>query len=267
VHDPKSTFPGDSEVERRVVERTSALEASNTQLAREVEERRTAEQQIKALFRRLILAQEEERRRIARDIHDQIGQQMTALRMSLSALRTKAAGLAIEELVARAERLAEELDDSVDLLTIELRPAVLDHFGLTAALENLVSRWTEQSGIEATLDVRGRDAGRLPYDVEFHLYRLVQEALQNVAKHAAATKVRVMLQRDSGRVALTIGDNGRGFDPQALDDSGGGLGLLAMRERATLAGGDFDVQTGRGKGTTIRVRVPVGGPGRARAER
>ena len=241
---------------RRAAE--NALAAANTSLEAEVCERRAAEDQIKALFRRLVTTQEEERQRIARDIHDQVGQQITALRMNLEAVRSR---LGVEpsliEQVERMQRLAEELDRSIDFLTWELRPAALDHLGLPAALHSLVSGWSERFGIAAEFEASGTDGLRLASNVEANLYRLAQEALHNVLKHSGASHVSVFLEHLGDRVVLVIEDNGRGFRP-ADGRPSGHLGLVSMRERATLVGGEFDVESAPGEGTSVLIRVPVG---------
>ncbi|MCA1614499.1 MAG: PAS domain-containing protein, partial [Acidobacteria bacterium] len=166
------------EMEGRVRERTSELAEANVSLKAEVRERRGAEERVKSLLRQLVTVQEEERRRIARDIHDQMGQQMTALRMSLESLRANYNGQTeLAEQCARASSLAEELDQSVGFLTWELRPAALDHLGLSAALANLVSGWSERYRLPAEYHASGVDDLGLSPDAEINLYRLAQEAL------------------------------------------------------------------------------------------
>jgi len=230
------------------------LRRLNDELERRVAER-TA--QITALFKRLVSVQEDERRRIARDIHDHLGQQMTALRLNLEALGARASRRPeVLGQVQRTQRIAEELDQSVDFLTWELRPAALDQLGLPAALRHLVAGWSERFGIGAGVDVSDGDGARLPADVEANLYRIAQEALHNVFKHARATHVLVRLDRHDGETVLAITDDGRGFEPPpAIDPSDGGLGLVGMRERATLAGGRLEIASTPEAGTTIVVRV------------
>jgi signal transduction histidine kinase len=214
---------------------------------------------VQSLFRRLVSAQEEERRRIARDIHDQVGQQMTALRMNLETLRSQAAGrTALVEQAERTQRLAEELDQSIDFLTWQLRPAALDHLGLSAALQNLVTGWSERFGVAADLAVDGVEDVRLPRDVEANLYRIAQEALHNIAKHAHATQVTVYLAQQDGHLVLLIEDNGRGFDSRRTQgpDDRNGMGLMSMQERAALVGGQLDIESLAHHGTSIYVRIP-----------
>jgi signal transduction histidine kinase len=246
-------------LEGRVLERTAEIAAMNEALEREVGERRRAEQQIKALFGRLVSTQEEERRRIARDIHDQVGQQMTALRMHLEVLRTRTEDdPAMSDQVDRTQRLAEELDHCIDFLTWQLRPSTLDHLGLAASLQGLVRGWSERFGIVAEFVSSAPDM-RLGVDVETNLYRITQEALHNVVKHAQARSVSVMLTHRDQHAMLVIEDDGRGFDGMAIADPQGasGFGLVSMRQRATLAGGELEIDSTPGAGTSIFVRVPL----------
>jgi signal transduction histidine kinase len=250
------------ELEQRVHERTADLARANALLQVEVAERRAAEAQNKRLFERLISVQEEERRRIARDIHDQLGQQMTALRMNLAAARSWADGDPARVVQAqRTQQLAEDLDRSIDFLTWDLRPAALDHLGLAAALQQLVTGWSERFGVVAEFESPGVDGVRLPRDVEANLYRLAQEALHNIAKHAAATHVTVVLEmRTDRQVVLIVEDNGHGFTPGEVTANTrvAQLGLIGMRERALLLGGGLEIDSAPGRGTTIFVRVPAG---------
>ena len=232
------------------------LRRLNEQLEERVGERTS---QVRSLFERLVSAQEEERRRIARDIHDQVGQQMTALRMNLETLRSQAAGstLLVEQ-AERTQRLAEELDRSIDFLTWQLRPAALDHLGLSAALQNLAAGWSERFSVAAKLVVDGVEDVRLSRDVEANLYRIAQEALHNIAKHASATQVTLYLGQQNGNLVLLIEDDGRGFDPSAdrQADGGSGMGLISMRERAALVGGRLEIESAGDRGTSIYVRIP-----------
>jgi PAS domain S-box-containing protein len=245
-------------LEQRVLDRTAQLASSNEALEREVRERRLGEQQITALFRRLISTQEEERRRIARDIHDQMGQQMTALRMRLEALRVCAGDdVTMRAQVEGTQRLAEELDQSIEFLTAQLRPSTLDHLGLAVSLDDLVRGWAKRFGIAAEFVTSAPDM-RLADDVETNLYRIVQEALHNVVKHAQARTVSVLLSRRDRHAILVIEDDGRGFETAEFADPGGaGFGLVSMRERAMLVGGELEIDSTPGAGTSIFVRVPL----------
>ncbi len=249
------------ELESRVRERTAELALSNTALQAELLERRAAEQQIKALFKQLVSIQEDERRRIARDIHDQLGQQMTALRLQLEVLlsRTAEAQPALAGRVGKARELAQELDQSIDFLTWELTPTVLDDLGLVNALGQLVSTWSHRFRIAAHYQPPDLDGIRFSSDVETNLYRLAQEALHNAYKHAGASRVSVVLEQRDGHARLLIEDDGRGFDPAEVrrEAPARGLGLVSMRERAALMGGELQIESAAGRGTIVQVRVPL----------
>ena len=237
-----------------------ALDANtekNTSLVAEINDRRAAEEKITGLFRRLVSAQDEERRRIARDIHDELGQAMTALKMNLEVLDGMAPSAELFPTVLhRSQALVRDLDRAIDFLTWELRPAI-DEVSLATALGNLVKSWSERFGIAAEFVANGDH--RLAPDVQEHLYRVTQEALHNVAKHAAANHVSVMVQGRAAELVLLIEDDGRGF---SADDTRGrsqdsGLGLTSMRERAALVGGSLTVESAVGQGTSIYLRVAI----------
>lgn len=247
------------ELEQRVLERTQELAHTNEVLQTEVQERIAAAKQVRRLLRRLVNLQEIERRRIARDIHDHMGQQMTALRMNLASLRAgtlKYPGL--EEQVERTLDLAEELDRSVDFLVWELRPASLDHLGLSPALRALVNGWAERSNIRPTYHATNVEGVRFTSDVENNLYHLAQEALHNAYKHSGADNVSVFFEFREGKATLIIEDDGRGFNLDTLpEESETGMGLVSMRERTALIGGTVEIESSPGAGTTIYVRVPA----------
>lgn len=247
------------ELEKRVLERTQELAQANEALRTEVSERIAAVKQVRRLLRRLVNLQEIERRRIARDIHDHMGQQMTALRMNLASLRAGTAKYAgLEEKVGRALELAEDLDRSVDFLVWELRPASLDHLGLSPALRALVNGWSERSNIRTSYHARNVEGVRFTTDVENNLYHLAQEALHNAYKHSEADNVGVFFEFREGKAILIIEDDGRGFNLDTLpEESETGMGLVSMRERAALIGGTVEIESSRGAGTTIYVRVPA----------
>jgi signal transduction histidine kinase len=204
--------------------------------------------------------QEQERRRVARELHDTLGQQLTALRLCIDMIKSESEGRArLRGHVERAQSIFDRLDADVDFLAWELRPAALDALGLDAALETFVREWAEHFGIKAHYRGFGDGAARLAPEVETNLYRILQEALQNVHKHAKASRVGVQLGRHDGRVVLVVEDDGRGFEPEAEGSPGsdGGMGLTNMRERASLCGGELEVESAPGAGTTVFVRIPV----------
>ena len=250
------------ELERRVEARTDELRRTVEAMLEEVKERRAAEEHARSLVGQLVTAQEDERRRISRDLHDQLGQQLTALRLKLAAMREECdqdetARGRIEEVQA----LAERIDSEVDFLAWELRPTALDDLGLTAALTNFVKEWSGHYHIPAEAHVTGFSSGtlRLPPQAETCLYRITQEALNNVYKHAQAARVSVILERRDGNAVLVIEDDGVGFDSEDAASWQGdrGLGLVGMRERAALLGGSVEIESRPGSGTTVFARVPV----------
>lgn len=218
--------------------------------------------QISTLLTRLIAAHEQERRRIAHEIHDRLGQQITALRMSLEVLEEKGhRDPAVAQHAQHTQRLAEQLDETIDLLTWQLRSATLDHLGLSAALQNLAADWSQRFGVPISRDLSGVNGDRFPWDVEVHLYRIVQEALDNVARHAHATQVAISLVRNDSELVLTVEDNGCGFSEGQPSEGrqSKSFGIMNMRAHATLAGGHLDIESRPGSGTTLFVRVPVQG--------
>ena len=242
-------------------EELNARAEKNTSLLAELRDRRAAEEKITALFRRLVSTQDEERRRISRDIHDQIGQQMTALRMTLERLAMASDGASADrDVVARAGQLLEDIDRRLHVLTWDLRPAAaLERYGLTVALETLVAGWSERFGIAAEFQGPTAQTLRLPVDVSANVYGLVQEALHNVVKHAGAGHVAVLLQARNDEAVVIVEDDGRGFDVAQVTNRSEthGLGLVSMRERARLCGGTLEIESAPGRGTTIFVRIPV----------
>ena len=221
-------------------------------------ERQRVEQERIQLLTRLVLAQEDERRRIARDLHDQLGQQLTALRLTLEMLKAQSVGRS--ELLVQVETLealARQLDQDVAFRVRELRPTVLENLGLQEALTNYVRTWSKHCGIRAQLHTGQSTDERLSSDAQTMLYRLAQEALNNVAKHARANHVDVVLEGSSEHVSLIIEDNGVGFDTSKAQIVGEGLGLIGMHERAGLVGANLQIESTPGQGTTVIVRAPA----------
>jgi two-component system, NarL family, sensor histidine kinase DevS len=205
-------------------------------------------------LRRVVEGQELERRRLARELHDETGQALTSILLGLKALEERlkdpASRAATEEL---RELVVSTLRD-VRRLAVELRPSALDDFGLVAALERLAESFAEQTGI--SVDFQTALAGeRLAEEVETALYRIVQESLTNVVKHAQARRVSILLARKAGAVKAVVEDDGQGFDPAEQTD--GGYGLMGMRERLALLGGRLEVESSHDGGTTIAAEVPV----------
>jgi PAS domain S-box-containing protein len=246
------------EVEQRVEERTRQLSEINEALRLEVAERQRAEVERSQLQRRLINAQEEERNRIAREMHDQFGQQLSALNLKIGVLRREYGEQEeLGEQLRDLNTIAKGLDRDIDFLVWEMRPTALDDLGLGAALSDYVKRWSKHFGIEADILSNGMEKDRLTDEIESMLYRITQEALTNIAKHAGAENVSVILERRRDHVSLIIEDDGRGFDAEKAFTKQKGLGLVGMRERALLVGGTLEIDSQPGRDTTIIVRVSV----------
>ncbi len=216
------------------------------------EELRAANTELRALSRRLVDAQEAERRKIAETLHDDIGQVLTGLNLVLKRARKKRSA---EEL-AEAESLVADLLERVRDLSTNLRPHVLDNLGLAIALRWHVKRFSEHTKIPVTLQIRGVRR-TLPSDLSTTVFRLVQEALTNVARHSRAKRAGVSVGQRDKTLRIEIHDNGRGFDPAHLPN--GSSGLRNLRERVRLSGGEFTIESKRRAGTTLRATVPVGG--------
>jgi signal transduction histidine kinase len=206
-------------------------------------------------FRRVVEAQELERRRLARELHDETGQALTSILLGLKALEERMADRASRAAAEDLRELVVSTLQDVRRLAVELRPSTLDDFGLVAALERLTASFTEQTGISVDFQTALADE-RLPGEVETALYRIVQESLTNVVKHARARRVSILLARKGGTVKAVVEDDGQGFDEAT--QTGDGYGLVGMRERLALLGGRLEVESGRDAGTTIAAEVPVG---------
>jgi two-component system sensor histidine kinase UhpB len=195
-------------------------------------------------------AQEEERARVARDLHDEVNQSLTGLLLRLEAAR-EAAPPELEAELAETKALAHQAMRELLSLARQLRPTALDDLGLVAAIGGQVEQLA-RGEIEAELDTEG-DFSSLGDDAQLVVYRVAQEALSNAARHSGAGRVDVRLRRRGDDVELEVADDGRGF---AFDESEGGLGLAGMRERALLIGGELTIESRPGRGTTVRLTVP-----------
>jgi two-component system, NarL family, sensor histidine kinase DevS len=205
-------------------------------------------------LRRIVAAQELERRRLARELHDETGQALTSIILGLKTIEDADGKEGRQAAVAELrERVVTTLQD-VRRLAVELRPQVLDDFGLISALERLTQTFAESSGIKVEVET-GTKRERLPAEVETALYRIVQEALTNVVKHAGAKRVSVLVTQRNSTAAVVVEDDGWGFDPDESEHEG--FGLVGMRERIELLGGRLRVESSKDGGTTIVAEVPV----------
>ena len=269
------------ELEERVAQRTVELRTVNAALEREISDRVNAEEmlwnytnRLRTLSARLMEARESERRHIAHELHDEVGQSLTSVKLSLDRIRRNAGDPAV---VSGLSAVQEELNGLMEIvrdLSLNLRPSHLDTLGLLPTLQWHFKRYTGQTGIAVDF---ARDSGirRLPADIETVLYRIVQEALTNAARHAAVESVQVRMDMSDREVRLTIEDKGAGFDVNAALEQGRTMGLSGMRERVDDLGGSLTVRSSRGQGTVLTIALPFlcpltdsgnrGGPKRAQS--
>ncbi len=214
-------------------------------------------QRLKSLSRRLVEVQEAERRSIARELHDEVGQLLTAIQVKLEmASRAQRGASPLQECRALLDDLMARVRD----LSLKLRPAVLDDLGLLPALLWLFDRYTVQTAISVDFTHSGLNEAERQPELESAAFRIVQEALTNVARHAAVDRVRVRFNRIPASLHFEIEDRGAGFDPGARQGAGGSLGLTGMQERAALLGGTVEIQSSAGAGTRVRAVLPLASP-------
>jgi len=217
-----------------------------------------AAERLQALSHHLVQAQEVERTRIARELHDEIGQALTSLMVDLHFVEQNLDnGASTRAHIAEMKRGIDKLLENLHRLTVNLRPVALDHLGLVAALRQYTQEMQEQAGIEVQFQALGISDQRLPAEIETAFYRIAQESLTNVRRHAHATRAEVVLTQRGHHLVLMVWDNGVGFDPKMALQSGR-LGLTSMRERATMLGGTIWIESNPGEGTTLHVEVPYG---------
>lgn len=270
-----------NELEVRVEERTRELALVNQALVGEIGERMETErslreserslkvsqqelqqsrEELRALAGQLLTAQEGERRRIARDLHDDVNQRLAMLAMDLRRIEKgdTADPAAVASMVRSITGRLTAVSDDVRQMAYRFHPSILDDLGLTKAVRRLVDDFSASSGVRAVY-VHHDPVSPVPTDLATCVYRIAQESLNNVARHARASEVEVELICDEGRVTLSIRDNGIGFDPQQVSQMRGRLGVLSMKERVRLVRGTLDVTTAPGRGTHIEVDVPLAG--------
>jgi two-component system, NarL family, sensor histidine kinase UhpB len=239
--------PGDFEAPQahEAVEEIDRLASSFSRLLQGIEDER------RRSGRLVLRAQEEERRRLARDLHDEVNQSLTAILLRLEALN-QSAPTGIEGELGEVKRLVNQAMDELLTLARQLRPSALDDHGLTAAIVSQVRRFSSQTGIKADIRTRGEPI-ELESDQEIAAYRFTQEALSNVVQHAQASHVEVDLSVNGRALELTVADDGRGFDPATNHE---GIGLSGMAERARMVGARFELRSRPGGGTSLTLQVP-----------
>ena len=244
AHDKHGSAPAFTEDDLRLAETLAARAAIAVDLSERVS---------RDAVRRVVEAQELERARLARELHDETGQALTSILLGLKPLEQAAASDEVRAAVALVRELVVSTLQDVRRLAVELRPSALDDFGLAPAVERLVDTFREQSGLQVDLEAHLGEA-RLPSEIETALYRVVQEALTNIVKHAGATRVSVLLRRKDGGLLAVVEDDGAGFDPSRTREAA--LGLAGMRERLALVGGRLQIESAPGAGTTLAAEVP-----------
>lgn len=242
---------------RRVVEET--LRQSEQRSTRLLDQSRRMQEQLRVLSRGILSAQEEERKRVSRELHDVIGQVLTSINVRLAVLRADAAVNAkdITKSIAHTQRLVEKSVNIVRRFAYNLRPSMLDDLGLIPCLESFMARFMKDTGIRMSLTAFA-GVEKLSSAKRTVLYRVVQEALTNVVRHARASKAEVILKRRASDVCMQIKDNGGSFDVERVLSSRSRrhLGLLGMRERVEMVGGSFSIESSQSKGTTIKAQIP-----------
>lgn len=226
-------------------------------LDRVLAEARIYHGRLQQLSSQVLTAHEGERKRIARELHDDTGQALTSILVRLRLLEKTVADEGVRQNVEELRELTSNALDSVRRMAVDLRPSALDDLGLVPALHSYAEKYSTAWPIKVTFSAEGLKK-RLPTNVELVLYRIVQEALTNVAKHSGASTVEINLRRRSNTVTVAVYDDGKGFDIREVTRTdGSGLGLFGMRERLALVGGAIDIESAPGRGTTIIARVPL----------
>lgn len=245
-------------VRREAVEKS--LRKSEQYQSRLLEQSHQMQEQLRHLSREVLRAQEEERKRISRELHDVIAQTLTGINVRLATLKKEANlnSADLEKSIARTQKLIQHSVDIVHQFARELRPTVLDDLGLIPALHTFMKNFREQTGVLVSLSAFA-GVEQVNGDKRTVLYRVAQEALTNVARHAQASQVDVKIQKTGGAICMKIKDDGKGFEEQRVlhDKKRKRLGLLGMRERLEMVGGTFTVTSAPGKGTTVTAQIPL----------
>ena len=251
-----------SDMERRVRTRTDELTRANTSLQTEIADRRQKEELLRQLSGHLMQAQDQERRRIARELHDNSGQTLAAIAVNLSRIENLLPDTApkVRNLVADTAAMAEQTSREIRTISYLLHPPLLEEAGLTAAIGWLANGFTQRSGIKTEVDMPP-ELERLPSDIEVTLFRIVQETLTNVARHSGSKTAFIKLTRQPGEIILSVRDEGKGIPPEKLEKVHGnvsalGVGVAGVWERVRQFGGALDINS-NSHGTTVMVVVPL----------
>ncbi|MBM3831190.1 MAG: sensor histidine kinase [Verrucomicrobia bacterium] len=251
-----------SEMERRVQERTDELTKANTSLQSEIADRKEKEELLRQLSGHLMHAQDQERRRIARELHDNSGQTLAAIAVNLSRIENLVpdAPPKVLNLVADTAAMAEQTSREIRTISYLMHPPLLDEAGLLAAINWLANGFTQRSGIRVGVETP-EEFARLPGDIEVTIFRIVQETLTNVARHSGSPTAFIKLTRQPGEVVLTVRDEGKGIPPEKLEKVQGnfsslGVGVAGVWERVRQFGGELEINS-NSRGTTVMVVVPL----------
>jgi signal transduction histidine kinase len=228
-----------------------------TERRRAEKQLRESHEQLRALSVYLQRVREEERTRIAREVHDELGQALTSCKLDLSIIANRLPRT-LKPLIEKAKELSAHMDSTIQTvrrISTELRPGILDHLGLVAALEWQANEFQNRTGIRCDVHSNLHDAA-IDANLATTFFRIFQETLTNVIRHAGATQVAVHLKENSGVIVMDVKDNGRGIEPEEISNTSS-LGLLGMKERAALLGGQFKIGPARGGGTKVSIAIPV----------
>lgn len=250
------------EMERKIRDHSNELARANTELRDEIADRETAEKALRQLSTHLLSAQDDERRRIARELHDTTAQSLAAVSMNLSRIEQLAPDMPAKaaDLLADAVALSSQCTKEIRTLSYLLHPPMLEEAGLGAALQWFANGVQQRANIQVTVELPEK-LQRLPNDVETTIFRIVQESMNNITRHAGSSTARIRLVRNTGEVMLEVRDAGRGIPPEKLEKVNGniaglGVGIAGIWERVRQFGGDLDI-TSNSRGTTLTVVLPV----------
>ncbi len=254
-----TTLKGKDEIAnlgRNINAMLARLESAQTALGQSYQQVKEGRKRLENLSHRLVDVQEEERRRIAIELHDEIGQSLTGLKLKLAAMSSTKKTVRKDELEGTQEIL-NELIERVRKLSLDLRPAMLDDLGLLPALLWYIDQYQSQTGIQVDLHHAGIHKQRFPNPIEIAAYRIIQEGLTNIARHASVQKAAVRIECRESLLHLELSDSGVGFEPVLTLQTGATTGLSGMRERISMLGGELTITAKPGKGTRLRVGLPL----------